>query len=61
MILLIAIAVTLGAKAGGGEDYYKTLGIKRDANEEQIKKAFKKMAIRYHPDKNQDDPETAKE
>ena len=32
LILLIVIAVALGAKAGGGEDYYKTLGIKRDAN-----------------------------
>jgi len=36
------------------------MGIKRDATEEQIKKAFKKLAIKYHPDKNQDDPEAAK-
>ena len=37
------------------------LGVKKDATETEIKKAFKKLAIKYHPDKNQDDPEKAKE
>lgn len=37
------------------------MGVKKNASEQEIKKAFKKLAIRYHPDKNQDDPETAKE
>lgn len=36
------------------------MGLKKDATEPEIKKAFKKMAVRYHPDKNQDDPEAAK-
>lgn len=37
------------------------MNIKRDATEDQIKKAFKKLAIKYHPDKNRDEPEKAKE
>jgi len=37
------------------------MGVKPDATDDQIKKAFKKQAIKYHPDKNRDDPEKAKE
>lgn len=34
--------------------------MKRGASDGEIKKKFKKLAIKYHPDKNQDDPEKAK-
>lgn len=34
------------------KDYYQILGINRDATPDQIKKAFRKLAVRFHPDKN---------
>lgn len=38
-------------------DYYEILGVARDADEKEIKKAYKKAARTYHPDLNRDDPE----
>ena len=38
-------------------DYYKVLGIKQDASQEEIRKAYRKLAKKYHPDINKDDPD----
>lgn len=55
LLFLVSFTYVLNA-----EDLYKILGVPRNADEKQIKKAFKKLSIKYHPDKNKDKSEWAK-
>jgi curved DNA-binding protein CbpA len=58
LLLCLILAYTICVLAE--EDYYKILGVPRDADERQIKKAFNKLSLKYHPDKNKGDEEKAR-
>ncbi|RKP05486.1 hypothetical protein THASP1DRAFT_19750, partial [Thamnocephalis sphaerospora] len=60
LLVLVALATVATLVIAAGKDYYEILGVDRDATAMQIKKAYKRMSKRYHPDKNPGD-KTAEE
>jgi len=51
----------LELKKSKRKDYYKILGVEKDAGENDIKKAYRKLAIVHHPDKNPDNEDAAEQ
>eukprot|EP00808_Paulinella_micropora_P026144 g3898.t1 len=54
-----ALALGVAGERLVEKDFYERFGLPRSCTEKQLKKAFKKLALQYHPDKNPDDEEAA--
>ena len=60
-IIILFILPIISKKSDDENDYYKILGVKKEATDAEIKKAYRKLALKWHPDKNPNNREEAEE
>ena len=61
VVLLITAYTVIGVDlSSAGKDYYEILGVNRSAKTRDVKRAFRKLALKYHPDKNKGNKEAEK-
>jgi DnaJ-related protein SCJ1 len=58
VIVLVLLVISILVAAGA--DYYQVLGVAKSASEREIKRAYRKLSMQYHPDKNPGDAEAEK-
>ena len=61
LLTLLAALSTAHARNHGNTNHYQVLGLARDADGPAIKKAYRTLAMKYHPDKNPGDEQRAQE
>lgn len=59
IVFFVVLCCGVVEAADKKRDYYEVLGIEKGADTQAVKRAYKKMALKWHPDKNPDDKETA--
>eukprot|EP00195_Chlamydomonas_chlamydogama_P011846 CAMPEP_0202910750 /NCGR_PEP_ID=MMETSP1392-20130828/52928_1 /ASSEMBLY_ACC=CAM_ASM_000868 /TAXON_ID=225041 /ORGANISM="Chlamydomonas chlamydogama, Strain SAG 11-48b" /LENGTH=96 /DNA_ID=CAMNT_0049600963 /DNA_START=103 /DNA_END=390 /DNA_ORIENTATION=- len=60
-MLMLAYQKATSAAKSKSKDYYDILGISKDASEDQIKRAYRKQALKWHPDRNPTNKKEAEE